>query len=65
MWSLKSLSSAFDNEADVLVTICTVIREAPDSNFCVVIIIIIIIMVLQPSVAPWPLFQLLDPVHSR
>jgi hypothetical protein len=27
--------------------------------------IIIIIMALQPSVGPWPLFQFLDPIHSR
>jgi hypothetical protein len=25
----------------------------------------IIIMVLQPFVGPWPLFQFLDPIHSR
>jgi hypothetical protein len=26
---------------------------------------IIIIMTLQPFVGPWPLFQFLDPIHSR
>jgi hypothetical protein len=31
----------------------------------IIIIIIIIIMDLQPFVGPWPLFQFLDPVHSR
>jgi hypothetical protein len=30
-----------------------------------IIIIIIIIMALQLFVGPWPLFQFLDPVHSR
>jgi hypothetical protein len=24
-----------------------------------------IIMALQPSVEPWPLFQFLNPIHSR
>jgi hypothetical protein len=31
----------------------------------IIIIIIIIIMVLRPFVGPWPLFQFLDPMHSR
>jgi uncharacterized protein HemY len=31
----------------------------------IIIIIIIIIMVLQPLVVPWPLYQFLDPIHSR
>jgi hypothetical protein len=26
---------------------------------------IIIIMALQPFVGPWPIFQFLDPTHSR
>jgi hypothetical protein len=26
---------------------------------------IIFIMALQPFVGPWPLFQFLDPIHSR
>jgi hypothetical protein len=26
---------------------------------------IIIIMAVQPIVGPWPLFQFLDPIHSR
>jgi hypothetical protein len=29
------------------------------------IVIIIIIMALQPFLGPWPLFQFLDPIHSR
>jgi hypothetical protein len=33
--------------------------------FIIIIIIIIIIMALQPFVGPWPLFQVLDPIHSR
>jgi hypothetical protein len=28
-------------------------------------IIIIIIITVQPFVGPWPLFQFLDPIHSR
>jgi hypothetical protein len=40
------------------------------SNDCnaskiIIIIIIIIIMYLQPFVGAWPLFQFLDPIHSR
>jgi hypothetical protein len=31
----------------------------------IIIIIIIIIMAVQPFVGPWPLFQFLDPIHSR
>jgi hypothetical protein len=31
----------------------------------IIIIIIIIIMALQSFVGPWPLFQLLDPIHNR
>jgi hypothetical protein len=31
----------------------------------IIIIIIIIIMALQPFVGSWPLFQFLDPIHSR
>jgi hypothetical protein len=31
----------------------------------VVIIIIIIAKDLQPFVGPWPLFQFIDPIHSR
>jgi hypothetical protein len=31
----------------------------------IIIIIIIIIMALQYFVGPWPLFQFLDPLHSR
>jgi hypothetical protein len=31
----------------------------------IIIIIIIIIMALQPYVGHWPLFQFLDPIHSR
>jgi hypothetical protein len=31
----------------------------------IIIIIIIIIMALQPVVGSWPLFQFLDPIHSR
>jgi hypothetical protein len=27
--------------------------------------IIIIIIAVQPFVVPWPLFQFLDPIHSR
>jgi hypothetical protein len=30
----------------------------------IIIIIIIIIMVLQPFVGSWPLFQVLDHIHS-
>jgi hypothetical protein len=30
-----------------------------------IIIIIIIIMALQPFVGTWPLFEFLDPIHSR
>jgi hypothetical protein len=29
------------------------------------IIIIIIVIVVQPFVGSWPLFQFLDPIHSR
>jgi hypothetical protein len=35
------------------------------SRIIIIIIIIIIIMHLQPFVGPWPLFQFLDPIHSR
>jgi hypothetical protein len=31
----------------------------------IIIIIIIIIITLQPFVGPWPLFQILDLIHSR
>jgi hypothetical protein len=31
----------------------------------IIIIIIIIIIALQPFIGPWPLFQFLDPIHSR
>jgi hypothetical protein len=31
----------------------------------IIIIIIIIIVALQPFVGPWPLFEFLDPRHSR
>jgi hypothetical protein len=34
-------------------------------SITIIIIIIIIIMALQPFVAPWPLFQFLDSIHSR
>jgi hypothetical protein len=41
---------------------------SPTHNYTwqrVQIIIIIIIIALQPFVGPWPLLQLLDPIHSR
>jgi hypothetical protein len=37
-----------------------------DLFFClIIIIIIIIIMAQQPFMELWPLFQFLDPIHSR
>jgi hypothetical protein len=33
--------------------------------YIIIIIIIIIIMALQPFVVPLPIFQFLDPIHSR
>jgi hypothetical protein len=27
--------------------------------------ILLIIIIIKPLVRPWPLFQLLDPIHSR
>jgi hypothetical protein len=35
------------------------------NNIIIIIIIIIIIVVPQPFVGPWPLFQFLEPIHSR
>jgi hypothetical protein len=34
-------------------------------SLIMMMMMIIIIMALQPFVGPWPLFQLLDPIHSR
>jgi hypothetical protein len=34
-------------------------------DIIIIIIIIIIIMALQAFVRRWPLFQFLDPIHSR
>jgi hypothetical protein len=31
----------------------------------IIIIIIIVIVTVQPFVGSWPLFQFLDPIHSR
>jgi hypothetical protein len=31
----------------------------------IIIIIIIIIITFQPFVAPWPSFQIINPIHSR
>jgi hypothetical protein len=35
------------------------------NKIIIIIIIIIIIVALQTFVLPWPLFQFLDPIHSR
>jgi hypothetical protein len=40
-------------------------RETWYFTLIIIIIIIIIIIALQPFVGPWPLFQFLDPIHSR
>jgi hypothetical protein len=40
-------------------------RPPPRSAEMSIIIIIIIIMSLKPLVRPWPLFQFLEPIHSR
>jgi hypothetical protein len=49
---INSLDASFDNIRMLYSTI-------------IIIIIIIIIMALQHYVGPWPLFQFLDPIHSR
>jgi hypothetical protein len=35
------------------------------NNKRIIIVVVIIIMALQPFIGPWPLFQFLDPIHSR
>jgi hypothetical protein len=44
-----------------LITAATITAE----HLFIVVIIIIIIIALQAFVGPWPLFQFLDPIHSR
>jgi hypothetical protein len=33
--------------------------------FVVVVVVVVVVVALQPFVGPWPLFQFLDPIHSR
>jgi hypothetical protein len=44
---------------------CSVVPQPTTLPRAIIIIIIIIIMALQLFVGPWPLFQFLDPIHSR
>jgi hypothetical protein len=56
-------------ESCINILVCTLYTQLIScevgTEFFIIIIIITIIMALQPFVGPWPLFQFLDPIHSR
>jgi hypothetical protein len=53
------------NTYTVVLFSCTDIRRVPTTIVQNANLRTSIIMALQPFIGPWPLFQVLDPIHSR